>query len=87
MFKIPAYILARRCVRLTNLRARRIAALGVMRAAAHERHYVTWDVDIMQASAKSWIRSCGLSRDPFAATLVKEYVTQYKGRLPSREIF
>lgn len=52
--------LARSCKTIADLSARRRAALGVMRAAAHEGSYVTWDVSIMQASAKSWIRSCGL---------------------------
>lgn len=79
--------LAAKCAAIVDLRARRIAALGVMRAAAHEGSYVTWDTAIMAASAKSWIRSCGLSGDTFARTLTREYVTQHKGRGASREIF
>ena len=85
--KNRAVDLARSCKTIADLSARRRAALGVMRAAAHEGSYVTWDVSIMQASAKSWIRSCGLSGDTFAPTLAREFVTQHKGRGATREIF
>lgn len=79
--------LARSCKTISDVSARRRAALGVMRAAAHEGNYVTWDVAIMRASAKSWIRSCGLSGDTFAPTLTMEFVSQRKGRGATREIF
>lgn len=86
-FASPAAKLAHECAQISDISARRRAAIGVMRAAAHQGAYVTWNASVMATSAKSWIRSCGLAGDTFAPTLAREYSTQHRGRGTTKEIF
>lgn len=72
---------AKNTAALTDLRARRVAALAVMRKAANEGKHISLDETILSARAKSWIRSCGLAGDVFAPTLAIEFKSAHKARL------
>lgn len=78
--KSPAAIAAAKCSAIVDVRARRRAALAVMRMAAREVK-PTLLASALEASAKSWIRACGLGGDEFSRTLAREYASANKGQL------